>query len=53
MNKMSLTQLTAMIIEKSFWEDPIGWISRGVAQGISDFFENMFANAYNRRKETG
>ena len=47
MNKMSLTQLTAMITEKSFWEDPIGWISRGVAQGISAFFGNMFANAYN------
>ncbi len=47
MNRMSLTQLTAMITEKSFWEDPIGWISRGVAQGLSDFFRNMFANAYN------
>ncbi len=47
MSIIDLNQLTAIINEKSFFQDPLGWISRGVAQGMSDFFGNMFANAYN------
>lgn len=47
MNTIDLNQLTTIINEKSFFEDPLGWISRGVAQGISDFFSHIFSNAWN------
>ena len=47
MNAIDLNQLTAIINEKSFFEDPLGWISRGVAQGIGDFFSHIFSNAWN------
>lgn len=47
MNTIDLNQLTAIVNEKSFFEDPLGWISRGVAQGIGDFFSHVFSNAWN------
>lgn len=47
MNTIDLNQLTTIINEKSFFEDPLGWISRGVAQGISDFFSHIFSSAWN------
>lgn len=33
--------------EKGFFADPMGWISRGVTQGIGDFFTNIFSKAGN------
>lgn len=47
MNTIDLNQLTTIINEKSFFEDPLGWISRGVAKGIGDFFSHIFSDAWN------
>lgn len=35
------------INEKSFWQDPLGWISRGVAEGISHYVSNLLGNLCN------
>lgn len=41
MNVVMLSKLSEVVNEKSFWQDPMGWISRGVAQGIGDFFGDL------------
>ncbi|MDE5977987.1 MAG: hypothetical protein K2G70_05940 [Turicibacter sp.] len=44
MNVMAFTHLVEVVNEKSFWKDPLGWIARGVAQGISDYVAGVLSN---------
>lgn len=45
MDMLMLSKLSEVVNEKTFWQDPLGWISRGVTQGIADFFANALSNA--------
>ncbi len=42
-----LVILTEVINEKSFWQDPLGWISRGVTEGISNYVSHLLSDLCN------
>lgn len=48
MNAVMLSKLSEVVNEKTFWQDPLGWISQGVAQGIGNYFSNLFSNMLDR-----